>query len=224
MKTILMLTLLAFCCAPPAFAQSTRDDFPRYEFYGGFIHSRREIDVQDANAPLQIVPGDRLGFNGFETSFTRNVNRGIGLTFGLTYDRKVDFSRLVFPCPNPPCLFAPRFNYKGKANVFQFLAGVQFKNNSRTARLKPSFRARAGVARLSERFIPNPEDPDPPLCAACIEFGINQTAFTLDLGGGIDLRLNRSFDLRLLQLDYNPTRFGGDTQHNVRVGIGLGIH
>lgn len=43
-------------------------------------------------------------------------------------------------------------------------------------------------------------------------------------GGGMDLRLSNRFDIRLIQIDYNPMKLFNGTQHNLRVGIGLVFH
>jgi hypothetical protein len=54
--------------------------------------------------------------------------------------------------------------------------------------------------------------------------------FAMVFGGGIDVKLGKRIDLRLIQVDYNPifvkTRNGieGKTQHNFRIGVGLVFH
>ena len=40
----------------------------------------------------------------------------------------------------------------------------------------------------------------------------------------MDLRLSNRFDIRLIQIDYNPMKLFNGTQHNLRVGIGLVFH
>src|SRR5687768_11553334 len=46
------------------------------------------------------------------------------------------------------------------------------------------------------------------------------TAATVKLGGALDVNLSNNFFFRLGQVDYAPTRFGGETQHNFQVGFG----
>ena len=48
-------------------------------------------------------------------------------------------------------------------------------------------------------------------------------AFTIKLGGAVDVNVNEHIFIRLPQIDYAPTRFGGHTQHNVQVGAGVGF-
>jgi len=49
----------------------------------------------------------------------------------------------------------------------------------------------------------------------------SDTAFALALGGGIDVKLRPSVALRLIQADYLLTRFGEETQNNVRLSTGF---
>jgi opacity protein-like surface antigen len=46
-------------------------------------------------------------------------------------------------------------------------------------------------------------------------------AFALALGGGADWHLNERFSVRPVQLDYLMTRFGSDTQNNLRYSVGV---
>ena len=49
----------------------------------------------------------------------------------------------------------------------------------------------------------------------------SETGLSGVVGGGIDIKVNDRVDVRAIQFDWNPTRLGGETQHNFRVGIGL---
>lgn len=52
----------------------------------------------------------------------------------------------------------------------------------------------------------------------------NATAFSSAIGGGVDLKLNRLASIRLVQVDYMLSRFGGLTQNEIRVSTGLVLH
>jgi hypothetical protein len=41
------------------------------------------------------------------------------------------------------------------------------------------------------------------------------------LGGGLDTRINKNLDLRVIQIDYNPIKFDAGMQHNARFGTGI---
>ncbi len=237
MKTLLTLTFLAFCFTftPPALAQS-KDDFRRFEFFGGFSRNLADVDPDGGAAlfppPATAPPGflDRTGLNGFEATITANVSRYVGIKGGVMgfYGSK-PFNG-VYPCvpgkPCPPCLvtLSCARSFKRDTSLHEFLGGVQFKDNATEATVKPFVHVLAGAARRSDTFYPNPDDPNPPLCLVCGEFSIDRTSFVLDFAGGLDVRLGRRVDLRVIQVGYNPTRFGGETQNNFRLGFGVAVH
>ena len=92
-----------------------------------------------------------------------------------------------------------------KARTHTFVGGVQFKDNSKETKVKPFAHLMAGftAARVSG-FVSDSE-----------------TGFAGVIGGGVDIKISPRVDFRAIQFDYNPTRLGGETQHNFRVGIGV---
>lgn len=236
MKRLLMLTVLAFCLKTPALAQ-TDEGFNRFEFYGGFSHNRVSTTPDTAPALFSTpdtIPADffdRDGLNGFEATLTANVSRYVGVKgdvmgfYGTRAFRGFFPCQPGRPCPNP-CVVAltcpDRFNRD--TSLHQFLVGVQFKDNSTMAAVKPFAHVLVGGARRNFNFYPNPDDPDSPECDVCGEFSLNDNSFAADISGGLDLRLGRRLDLRVIQFGYNPTRFGGETQNNFRLGFGVVVH
>ncbi len=51
--------------------------------------------------------------------------------------------------------------------------------------------------------------------------GGTASAFGMIFGGGVDIPVGERLALRLVQADYLFTRFGGETQNNARLSIGL---
>lgn len=51
--------------------------------------------------------------------------------------------------------------------------------------------------------------------------GVSDTAFAVAIGAGIDTRVAPALYWRIIQGDYLATRFGGNTQNNVRVSTGV---
>jgi hypothetical protein len=100
-------------------------------------------------------------------------------------------------------------NFGDRVSLYNYLGGVQLKRNSSAARLKPFAHALAGGARLK---------------VSAGSFGFSESGFAAALGAGLDVRASDRFDVRVFQVDYNPTRFGGATQHNLRLGVGLVVH
>lgn len=122
------------------------------------------------------------------------VTGNISRYVGLKGDYAFHYKSFDAPAP---------FNVTAKTHTL--VGGVQFKDNSKEKKLKPFAHLMAGLAngRVSG-FVSDSE-----------------TGFAGVIGGGLDVRLSDRVDFRLVQLDYNPTRLGGETQHNFRVGIGL---
>ena len=91
------------------------------------------------------------------------------------------------------------------AKTHTLVGGVQFKDNSKEKKFKPFGHLMAGFtnSRVSG-FISESE-----------------TGFSGVIGGGLDIRVSDRVDVRAFQLDYDPTRLGGATQHNFRIGVGL---
>jgi hypothetical protein len=66
-------------------------------------------------------------------------------------------------------------------------------------------------------------------------FSANKGGFAMAFGGGVDVKLNKRFNLRVVQLDYLPSRFGGQAEsifgpagpvvtsweNNLRVSVGI---
>ncbi|HEY3025347.1 MAG TPA: hypothetical protein VGJ55_04250, partial [Pyrinomonadaceae bacterium] len=50
-----------------------------------------------------------------------------------------------------------------------------------------------------------------------------ENSFTLKIGGGLDINVNKNFFIRPFEINYNPTFFGDETQHNFRIGVGVGF-
>jgi hypothetical protein len=122
------------------------------------------------------------------------VTGNISRYVGLKGDYAFHFKSFDAPAP---------FNVDAKTHTL--VGGVQFKDNSKETKVKPFAHLMAGftAARVSG-FVSDSE-----------------TGFAGVIGGGVDIRINRRVDFRAIQFDYNPTRLGGETQHNFRVGIGL---
>ena len=134
---------------------------------------------------FRATGGGTVGFNGFEAAVTANVTRLVGLKFDLSGHYRSDFGARV--------------------SVYNYLGGVQLKNNSRGARFKPFVHALAGGARIGGG-------------------GFSSNGFSAVLGAGLDVRAGRRVDVRVIQADYNLLRFGGGSGHNFRLGAGLVFH
>lgn len=211
MRKFLSLAILIAACASVSVAQS---DYNRWEFFGGFSHNRVDTGIDDNDPQLDDIIDEREGFNGFNTSITGNVTRYVGVKFDLSGH----FKEKTFPVNTA--------SVDLESSLFNFLGGVQLKDNAKEGTFKPFAHALVGLARGRNKV-----DFSNDICAAVVpspcpvDFTETDTGFAGAFGGGLDIRANDRFSIRAIQFDYNPTRlFDAGTQHNFRVGVGIVIH
>jgi opacity protein-like surface antigen len=252
MRKFWLLLILTVACPMGGLAQGSKD-YNKFEVYGGFSASQAESTVTQASFTglggtqtftnlCSPQTGDVIGpnfqsffctrrnFNGFDASATFNVTKYIGIKGNVTGHFR---SQSYVDRFNPPGLTQTIVN---KERLYHFLGGIQIKNNSTTKRAKPFAHALVGFARYTNR---QSQDLDLfPFANFTIED--RETSFAMKLGGGIDLRAGKRFDVRVIEIDYNPifagnrnpraiagpfsVSFGGNTAHNFTIGIGLVIH
>ena len=209
-RTMLILTLVV-ACASIAAAQS---DYKKFEFFGGYSHNRVDTGIGDDDPSLQDIIDEREGFHGFEASATGNLSR----YFGLKFDFSAHFKKQTFPIDNA----GAAVNIDSR--LFNFLGGVQLKDNSSDKTFKPFAHALVGAAHTRNELtfnnficlaiVPNP----------CANTTVSETGFAGAFGGGLDIRASDRVDVRVIQFDYNPTRLFDSTQHNFRIGVGIVFH
>src|SRR5215213_7358559 len=230
MKQLATLATLILIFATSALAQ---DDYKKYEFFGGY--SALYIDNlagDTSNAAINDVLGEKQTLRGFNLAAGINFHKYIGAKFDYSLHlREDEFSR-------------PAGSGTVDTTVQNYLGGLQFKNNDKEGpRFKPFAHALFGVAVQKI-------DIDSPQLGAVFnvsDFHVNETSFAMAFGGGIDIKLNNSIDVRAGQIDWNiinrgdqqtgvlltPTPFQaagtplvipGTRQDNVRLSIGIVIH
>jgi len=207
----LMIGMLIVACASLAAAQS--DDYKKFEFFGGYSHNRVDTGISDDDPSLQDIINEREGFHGFNTSITGNISRYVGLKFDFAGHYKSE----TFPIGSSGA------SIDINSRLYNFLGGVQFKDNSSESTFKPFAHALVGAAHGRNRFRANDIGciaivPDP------CNFTETDTGFAGVIGGGIDIRASNRVDIRVIQFDYNPTRLFDSTQHNFRIGVGIVLH
>jgi opacity protein-like surface antigen len=216
-KTIfnaLLSILFIAACATASSAQNA-GDYNKVEFYGGFSHARVEPNsgtqtVSEGGQSFSFEPCtpdgaailgsnfqrnicDRRGFNGFDSSVAYNLSRYFGVKANVTGHFKTE-------------TFVDHFSDSGghtdtnrvADRTWQFLGGLQVKDNGAEKRVKPFAHALFGVARQTSH--------DVQTSTGGTNFTLDDTAtsFAMKLGGGLDVRLSRRVDLRVIEFDYNP--------------------
>ena len=208
LKCILLLSVFAFA----AISATAQDDRSKFELYGGYSYLSSETGLNG------IDPGfnNRIGAHGFEGAVTVNVHRYVGIKGDITYnshskDLFVDQTHLVH----------------AQLQTTEFMGGLQFKDNQLGgSRFRPFAHVLAGISHQNvsgSGIIVTP-----------LIFDQSSNNFAMTFGGGVDLRANDHFSVRLFQLDYNPVFYGGGdfgrfsvdskTQHNLRIGFGIVVH
>ena len=210
-KTILIGTII-LACASIAAAQS---DYKKFEFFGGFSHNRVDTGLADEDPAFDDIIDEREGFHGFEVSATGNLTRYLG----IKGDFSAHFKTRTFPVGN-----ITTSTVDLESRLFNFLGGVQLKDNSTEGTFKPFAHALAGVAHAR-----NSVDFNDVVCVAivpspCSPFTESETGFAAAFGGGLDIRASDRISIRAIQVDYNPTRLFDSTQHNFRIGVGIVFH
>ena len=253
MRKLWLLSLFILVSASVGLAQSS-SDYNKVEVYGGYSLGRFESNITKGSftsssgtqtitdlcstaTGQQIGPNSqkffcaRRSFNGFDGSVTYNVSRYIGIKGDFTAHFK---SQSFVDKFTPPGVTQTLANTE---RLYNFLGGVQIKNNSRTARIKPFAHALAGFARYTNR---QQQTLDLfPQFNFTIED--HETSFAMKLGGGLDIRAGKRIDIRVIEIDYNPVfagdrqpksiagpftsvSFTGKTAHNFTIGVGIVIH
>ncbi|MEP6925418.1 MAG: hypothetical protein ABI954_13205 [Pyrinomonadaceae bacterium] len=205
MKKLFLSLVLTFLYATIGFAQS--DEYYKAEVFGGY--SNNQVGVGSSDQDARAFFGDKLSFNGFNASAVGNVSRYIGLKFDVSGHYKSE----TIDVPGTP------ISAKTDLSLYNFLGGVQIKNNSKTGRFKPFAHALVGAGRfkanVSGSFCSQSN-------AAC--FKASETGFAAAFGGGLDIRVSRRISIRAVQIDYNPVRIGGETNNNIRFSVGVIFH
>lgn len=234
MRKTFLATLFFLLVAQTATSVLAQDERYGWEFYGGYsyMNLNRGFDPDEFDDDFEDFAANRVNAHGFELAVNYNWSRYLGAKFAY-----------VRHSHSQDILDTPTEQFKLEQKVGQFLGGIQIKDNRKDGgRLKPWAHILAGAAQQSfqgeGQFLQiNPLRPagaPRPEGEELVVFDINSTDFTMSFGGGLDLRVHRNVDIRLIQFDWNPifrgdreTQFGtfpGAMQNNYRFGFGVVLH
>lgn len=195
-----------------AFAQTS--DYKKAEVFVGY--SNQQVDSGISVDEDFDLDDDRGTFHGFNVSGVYNFSRYLGVKgdiSGAYNNTRFDFTVPTAPPSNG------RISFDTNNSLYNFLGGIQIKDNASDKRLKPFAHALvgAGHGRIKVKNV----DCDPADLCTGIEGSTSETGFAGAFGGGLDVKLNDRIDIRVIQVDYNPIRFDDFTTHNVRFGFGF---
>jgi hypothetical protein len=175
-----------------------------------------------SNFAQSLSTRDR-GPGGFQTGYTRNLNRWFGLTSNFSaYFSSGGGSGVFSSIPQGSGAtnsIAQKFSTNTQGYNFEFGPQFRFQNRSR---FTPYVRTLGGVAHTHASF-----DTDG---AGLTQHGEDsRTGASLVFGGGVDAQIASRASVRL-GADYNPTFLGAPyagasrVQNNVRLNLGLVLH
>ncbi|HEY6805996.1 MAG TPA: outer membrane beta-barrel protein [Pyrinomonadaceae bacterium] len=180
MKRLVLLTSLVLFSFATSFAQTSNDKKP--EFFGGYSFENIDSGVKSNDLSTSTTLEDRFRANGFHVAGTGYLTK----RFGITGDFSGHFQ-------SRDDLFGTTATTgRSKLSLFNLTGGPQFRLPNHT-KFTPFVQGLAGIARhnFTETISTTP-------------FNDNTTNFALNLGGGVDYKLNNRFAWRIAQFDYNP--------------------
>lgn len=203
-KALCLAMILGIC----VFAQTDNsDEYKKNEVFVGYSNQQVGLNF------------DRQTFNGFEGSYVRNFTRYVGVKGDVS--GAYNSNTFTTGSLNSNGGFST-FRVEVDSSVYNFLGGVQFKDNANKGRLKPFGHALAGVAyrRFNTR--------NPRCVSNCNNtvstpflFNGSENGFSAAVGGGLDVKITDKIDIRALQVDYNPNFVNGGRSDNVRFSTGI---
>jgi hypothetical protein len=197
-------------------AAAQADETKRAEFFAGYSFGSAGVNFGIGNLGTQVYRG-RSGHDGFNASVVVNVSRYFGIKGDVSGTYKS--GRFSFQVPsgvqsNPTTTVA----FNANTSLYNFLGGIQLKDNASKRRLAPFAHALVGAARRNNAIQGGG--------FACITIipcpgSTKETGFAGAFGGGFDVRLGKRVAFRVFQIDYNPIKFNAGTDHNYRFSTGL---
>lgn len=166
------------------FVVAQEEEIDKAEIFAGY--SGATLFTGDDFEPIE---------NGFNVSAVYNVHRYVGVKVDAsgTY-RNVNGNFLSTSFAS-----LPSARYQAVHSLYNVTAGVQFKDNSRDAKVKPFAHVLAGYGKHFDEF-----KNACPSGAICPPFNVDFEGVSLVFGGGVDYKINRRIAVRIIQFDLNP--------------------
>lgn len=190
-----------------------QEDYKKTEFFVGYSFGLAD-DKYDTGSSIASFFRDRSPRHGFNASAVYNKSKYFGLKGDVSATYIRDDFRKTYRFENVIALASG----KKKASLYNFLGGIQLKNNSSTKRFRPFGHAMLGVGSHESStentdcfFMCDSEAP---------KFVAQDTGFAGAFGGGLDIKVSEKLQVRAIQIDYNPMKLNR-MKHNGRVSVGL---
>jgi len=199
-----------------SFAQ-TNDGIKRYEAFIGYSFSKSDTSYH----PLPNYYDDRsINHHGFNVSAVYNVSRYFGVKAdvsgvynGYTPTFLMPTDTIERPDSQGSSITFGTFN-----SLYNFLGGVQVKDNVSNGRIKPFIHALIGAA--NKKNTTHEYDGFVGLYTT-FPVSTNDGGFAGAFGGGLDIQVGGNIAIRAFQVDYNPAWFKSGVNHNMRLSMGI---
>lgn len=215
LKRIFATLSIAIISAVVVSAQAT-GDYKKGEFFVGYSNGQVDTGLDSGNSVGSLFR-DRANFNGVNASGVYNLNRYLGIkgdvsgTFNTTR-----FSDSFVDTTTGTTYTA---SFKTTNSLYNAVGGVQIKDNSREGTFKPFAHAMVGLGHIRTK-VGDVQCTPAALCPV-VEESFSDNGLAGVFGGGLDIKVNNTIQIRVIQIDYNPIRIGGQTDQNLRLGAGI---
>lgn len=215
-NVLLAFGLLVFSTVFTVAQTTVVDDYKQGEFYIGYSNGQVDTGL-DSGSTVGSFFRDRVNFHGVNVSGVGNVNRFLGIKGDVSVTTNSTAFSETFTNPTTGARTTASFDTRN--TLINLVGGLQVKDNSLEGRVKPFGHAMIGLGHARTRV-------NDVVCTPAANCPITAESFTTNgfsgvFGGGLDFRVGDRVQIRAIQIDYNPIRFSGQTDHNLRLGAGI---
>ena len=197
--------------------KSSTSNNHKFEVYGGYSHDFANGNISSRQTVAltgftSSTNGSRKaqGFDGFNFSVTYYFSRYFGAMFdfagyyghgtailsGGTFRETVN-SGFIGIVPGIVPLKAPQSSYN-------YMGGIQFKDNSTKKKIKPFAHVLLGISQQSTSYKDLEDGSNRTIYFPNGGDKISNSGFAMAFGGGLDIHVSKRIDIRVIQFDYNP--------------------
>jgi len=218
MKKILYITFMLTTCSLAALGQGN----DKLQISVGYSHSIVSNFTGDTYKESSTIGGsafsDTIGskksdqLNGFDLSAAYRLSDHFAAKVSLGWFSGSASSGVIpggsyvrGSVQNPTyILVVPGFTNQTKQSYYTFMAGMEYKDFKSAHKLNPFGQVLIGVG-FENASTNLTSSPTHALIYQAETLKVNATMLSIDAGAGLDLKLNKNFDLRIIQVDFVPT-------------------
>lgn len=210
------LSIAAVSVVAAAAQTQTVDDFKKAEFFIGYSNGQVDTGL-DSGSSVRDFFRDRANFHGANVSGVYNVTRYVGIKGDVS--GTFNNTRFSETFTDPGTGLPVTASFKTTNSLYNFVGGLQVKDNSREGRIKPFAHAMAGLGHVRTKV----SDLQCSVVLNCpvLEDSFSDNGVSGVFGGGLDFKLNDKVQIRAIQVDYNPLWINSQVDHNLRIGAGI---